>query len=79
MKFGIFYEHQLPRPWTEGSERVLYQNALDRCELPDPNYSFPSIPLGMADRMGNDQFYSMLEDVGKKIAHGDPSVAEGLG
>ena len=20
MKFGIFYEHQLPRPWREGDE-----------------------------------------------------------
>ena len=33
MKFGIFYEHQLPRPWTEDSERNLIQEALDHSEL----------------------------------------------
>ena len=35
MKFGIFYEHQLPRPWNEDSERQLIQNALDQVELAD--------------------------------------------
>jgi len=35
MKFGIFYEHQLPRPWKEGDEQRLYQEALDQVELAD--------------------------------------------
>jgi hypothetical protein len=35
MKFGLFYEHQLPRPWTEDSERQLIQDALDQIELAD--------------------------------------------
>ncbi len=35
MKFGIFYEHQLPRPWGEGDELRLYQEALDQVELAD--------------------------------------------
>jgi alkanesulfonate monooxygenase SsuD/methylene tetrahydromethanopterin reductase-like flavin-dependent oxidoreductase (luciferase family) len=35
MKFGIFYELQLPRPWQEGGELRLYQNALDQVELAD--------------------------------------------
>lgn len=35
MKFGIFYEHQLPRPWSEGRERALFQEALDQVELAD--------------------------------------------
>jgi alkanesulfonate monooxygenase SsuD/methylene tetrahydromethanopterin reductase-like flavin-dependent oxidoreductase (luciferase family) len=35
VKFGIFYEHQLPRPWDEDSEYVLIQNALEQCELAD--------------------------------------------
>ena len=35
MRFGIFYEHQLPRPWTEGLEQKLFQNALDQVELAD--------------------------------------------
>jgi alkanesulfonate monooxygenase SsuD/methylene tetrahydromethanopterin reductase-like flavin-dependent oxidoreductase (luciferase family) len=35
MRFGIFYEHQLPRPWEEGSELRLFQDALDQVELAD--------------------------------------------
>src|ERR671927_620780 len=35
MKFGIFYELQLPRPWEPGGEHRLYQNALDQVELAD--------------------------------------------
>jgi alkanesulfonate monooxygenase SsuD/methylene tetrahydromethanopterin reductase-like flavin-dependent oxidoreductase (luciferase family) len=35
MKFGIFYEHQLPRPWEEGSELKLIQDALEQVELAD--------------------------------------------
>jgi alkanesulfonate monooxygenase SsuD/methylene tetrahydromethanopterin reductase-like flavin-dependent oxidoreductase (luciferase family) len=35
MKFGIFYEHQLPRPWGEGDELRLFQEALDQVELAD--------------------------------------------
>ena len=35
MKFGIFYELQLPRPWQPGGEHRLYQNALDQVELAD--------------------------------------------
>jgi alkanesulfonate monooxygenase SsuD/methylene tetrahydromethanopterin reductase-like flavin-dependent oxidoreductase (luciferase family) len=35
VKFGIFYEHQLPRPWREGDELRLFQEALDQVELAD--------------------------------------------
>ncbi len=35
MKFGIFYEHQLPRPWTETSEQQLISDALEQIELAD--------------------------------------------
>lgn len=35
MKFGIFYELQLPRPWNEGDEHRLYLNALEQLELAD--------------------------------------------
>ncbi|MBT3425490.1 MAG: LLM class flavin-dependent oxidoreductase [Gammaproteobacteria bacterium] len=35
MKFGIFYEHQLPKPWDEGVEQKLFQDALDQVELAD--------------------------------------------
>ena len=35
MKFGIFYEHQIPRPWTARSEYDHFQNALTQIELAD--------------------------------------------
>ncbi len=35
MKFGIFYEHQLPRPWDDGAELRLFQEALNQVELAD--------------------------------------------
>jgi alkanesulfonate monooxygenase SsuD/methylene tetrahydromethanopterin reductase-like flavin-dependent oxidoreductase (luciferase family) len=35
MKFGIFYELQLPKPWGPNDELNLYQNALNQVELAD--------------------------------------------
>jgi alkanesulfonate monooxygenase SsuD/methylene tetrahydromethanopterin reductase-like flavin-dependent oxidoreductase (luciferase family) len=35
MKFGVFYELQLPRPWKPDSELNLYQNALTQIEVAD--------------------------------------------
>ncbi|MFC9976236.1 LLM class flavin-dependent oxidoreductase [Spirillospora sp. NPDC127200] len=35
MRFSIFYEHQLPRPWDDGAEQRLYQDALDQVEIAD--------------------------------------------
>ncbi|MCX8072706.1 MAG: LLM class flavin-dependent oxidoreductase [Candidatus Binatia bacterium] len=35
MQFGIFYEHQLPRPWGEDDEHRLLQEALEQVELAD--------------------------------------------
>ena len=35
MRFGIFYEHQLPRPWGPDDERTLLANALEQVELAD--------------------------------------------
>lgn len=35
MQFGIFYEHQIPRPWTEGDEYQLFKDALEQVELAD--------------------------------------------
>ncbi|WFU14473.1 LLM class flavin-dependent oxidoreductase [Bradyrhizobium sp. CB3481] len=35
MKLGLFYEHQVPRPWEEGSERKLFSDALKQIELAD--------------------------------------------
>ena len=35
MKFGLFYEHQIPRPWDDGDELQLFQDALAQVELAD--------------------------------------------
>jgi len=35
VKFGIFYEHQLPRPWDEDAEHRLLKDALDQIQLAD--------------------------------------------
>src|SRR6202167_1775774 len=35
MRFGIFYEHQLPRPWEPGAEHRLLTDALEQVELAD--------------------------------------------
>ena len=35
MKFGLFYEHQIPRPWDDGAEHKLFQDALAQVELAD--------------------------------------------
>lgn len=35
MRFGIFYEHQLPRPWAADDERQLLANALEQVEIAD--------------------------------------------
>jgi alkanesulfonate monooxygenase SsuD/methylene tetrahydromethanopterin reductase-like flavin-dependent oxidoreductase (luciferase family) len=35
VQFGIFYEHQLPRPWQPDSEERLIREALEQVELAD--------------------------------------------
>jgi alkanesulfonate monooxygenase SsuD/methylene tetrahydromethanopterin reductase-like flavin-dependent oxidoreductase (luciferase family) len=35
MQFGIFYEHQLPKPWSDDDEFCLLRDALDQVELAD--------------------------------------------
>jgi alkanesulfonate monooxygenase SsuD/methylene tetrahydromethanopterin reductase-like flavin-dependent oxidoreductase (luciferase family) len=35
MRFGIFYEHQLPRPWDGGAEEKLLNDALEQIEIAD--------------------------------------------
>ncbi len=35
MKFGLFYELSVPRPWTRESERTVYNNALEQVRLAD--------------------------------------------
>ena len=35
MRFGVFYELQLPRPWNDGDEHRLFNDALAQVELAD--------------------------------------------
>lgn len=35
MKFGLFYEHNLPRPWEDTSEAQLFSEVLEQVELAD--------------------------------------------
>ena len=35
MRFGIFYEHQLPKPWNPGDEARLFHDALEQVQLAD--------------------------------------------
>jgi hypothetical protein len=32
MRFGLLYEHQLPRPWIEASEQELFEEAIEQVE-----------------------------------------------
>src|SRR5437879_10543046 len=35
MKVGLFFEHQLPRPWDDGAEGRVLEEAVEQCELAD--------------------------------------------
>jgi alkanesulfonate monooxygenase SsuD/methylene tetrahydromethanopterin reductase-like flavin-dependent oxidoreductase (luciferase family)/putative sterol carrier protein len=35
MRFGLFYEHQMARPWAEGAEEQLLRDALEQVEVAD--------------------------------------------
>ena len=35
MRFGVFYELQLPRPWNKGDEHRLFKDAMDQIVLAD--------------------------------------------
>jgi alkanesulfonate monooxygenase SsuD/methylene tetrahydromethanopterin reductase-like flavin-dependent oxidoreductase (luciferase family) len=55
MKFGIFYEMQLPRPWGREDEWRLYQNALTQVE--------------MADRLGYDYAWEVEHHFLEEYSH----------
>jgi alkanesulfonate monooxygenase SsuD/methylene tetrahydromethanopterin reductase-like flavin-dependent oxidoreductase (luciferase family) len=35
MKIGLFYEHNLPRPWNDTDEQKLFGEVLEQVELAD--------------------------------------------
>src|SRR4051812_31121811 len=55
MRFSIFYEHQLPRPWHAGSEHRLLAEALEQIEL--------------ADRLGFDGVWAVEHHFLEEYAH----------
>src|SRR5881397_1274798 len=59
MRFGIFYEHQLPRPWDADSERKLIADALDQVEL--------------ADRLGIDSVWEVEHHFLEEYSHSSAS------
>jgi len=59
VRFGIFYEHQLPRPWAEGAEEKLIRNALDQVEL--------------ADRVGFDSVWEVEHHFLEEYSHSSAS------
>ena len=60
MRFGIFYEHQLPKPWNEGDEARLFHQALEQVVL--------------ADRLGYDYAWEVEHHFLEEYSH--PSAPE---
>jgi alkanesulfonate monooxygenase SsuD/methylene tetrahydromethanopterin reductase-like flavin-dependent oxidoreductase (luciferase family)/putative sterol carrier protein len=59
MRFGIFYEHQIPRPWGEDGEHRLMQDALEQIEL--------------ADRVGFDSVWEVEHHFLEEYSHSSAS------
>jgi alkanesulfonate monooxygenase SsuD/methylene tetrahydromethanopterin reductase-like flavin-dependent oxidoreductase (luciferase family) len=55
MKFGLFYELSVPRPWTRESERIVYDNALAQVKL--------------ADELGFDQVWAVEHHFLEEYSH----------
>jgi len=55
MKFGLLYEHQLPRPWDPDAELRLFHEALEQVEL--------------ADRLGLDAIWQVEHHFLEEYAH----------
>ena len=55
MKFGIFYELSVPRPWTREAERIVYDNALAQVKL--------------ADELGFDQVWAVEHHFLEEYSH----------
>jgi alkanesulfonate monooxygenase SsuD/methylene tetrahydromethanopterin reductase-like flavin-dependent oxidoreductase (luciferase family) len=55
MRFGIFYEHQLPRPWGPDDEHRLLQDALEQ--------------VALADRLGFDNVWEVEHHYLEEYSH----------
>src|SRR3954447_20658647 len=59
MRFGLFYEHQLPRPWAPDAEHRLLKEALAQVEL--------------ADRLGYDAVWEVEHHFLEEYSHSSAS------
>src|SRR3954447_7076348 len=59
MRFGSFYEHQIPRPWGDDGEQRLMQDALEQIEL--------------ADRVGLDSVWEVEHHFLEEYSHSSAS------
>src|SRR5436309_4962539 len=59
MRFGIFYEHQLPRPWDDGAGQRLFAEALEQG--------------GLADRLGLDYVWEVEHHFLEEYSHSSAS------
>ena len=59
MKFGVFYEIQLPTPWQEGDQQRMFRETLEHVQL--------------ADRLGIDEAFMIGAD-GRPIHSGQLAV-----
>ena len=55
MKFGLFYEISVPRPWTRETERTVYNNCLEQVKL--------------ADELGFDQVWAVEHHFLEEYSH----------
>jgi alkanesulfonate monooxygenase SsuD/methylene tetrahydromethanopterin reductase-like flavin-dependent oxidoreductase (luciferase family) len=55
VRFGVFHEHQVPRPWEDGDERRVFEEALEQGEL--------------ADRIGIDAFWLVEHHFLEEYSH----------
>ena len=55
MKFGMFYEIQVPKPWTADTEFDTYQQVLDQVQL--------------ADELGYDSFWTVEHHFFEEFSH----------
>jgi alkanesulfonate monooxygenase SsuD/methylene tetrahydromethanopterin reductase-like flavin-dependent oxidoreductase (luciferase family)/putative sterol carrier protein len=59
MRFGIFYEHQIPRPWGDDGEHRLLHDALEQIEI--------------ADRVGFDMVWEVEHHFLEEYSHSSAS------
>ena len=55
MKFGIFYEHRIPRPWGEGDEHRLFKEALTVAFIDPAEAKYRVDPIIFIQQGGNDR------------------------